>query len=103
MAGGAGPLDPVFVRGLLTQVDPAVVLEAVRDADGSILDFRYAAANPEACEFIPVTVSIGVTVTSPADDPATVFRRVDDAVYRAKDAGRNRIETADPTQDTHRP
>ena len=41
---------------------------------------------------ISVTASFGVTQFSTADEPDHVFKRADDALYRAKDAGRNRIE-----------
>jgi diguanylate cyclase (GGDEF)-like protein len=39
----------------------------------------------------PVTVSIGVAYALPADAPADVVERADRALYRAKDAGRNRV------------
>ncbi|GJE73712.1 MULTISPECIES: PleD family two-component system response regulator [Methylorubrum] len=44
---------------------------------------------------IPVTVSIGVAVRRPTDtSPADILGRADAALYRAKDAGRNRVEAA---------
>lgn len=44
----------------------------------------------------PVTISIGVACQQ-ADDPdlAALIRRADNALYRAKEAGRNRVETDD--------
>ncbi|MCE9847025.1 diguanylate cyclase [Aeromonas allosaccharophila] len=44
----------------------------------------------------PVTISIGVACQQ-ADDPdlAALTRRADEALYRAKEAGRNRVETDD--------
>ena len=43
-------------------------------------------------EEIPVTISLGVTVAEPSDgDPEALFVRVDDAMYRAKKEGRNRV------------
>ncbi|MEO6277909.1 MAG: GGDEF domain-containing protein [Roseateles sp.] len=45
---------------------------------------------------IRVTVSIGVSEYGPADlDLKTVIRRADDALYRAKATGRNRVVTAE--------
>lgn len=41
---------------------------------------------------IPLTISVGVTHTEPSDrDQATLFNRVDDAMYQAKRAGRNKV------------
>jgi diguanylate cyclase len=43
-------------------------------------------------EAIPVTISLGVTAVEPGDgDPEDLFVRVDDAMYRAKKEGRNRV------------
>lgn len=40
-------------------------------------------------QWIRPTVSIGGTVVGPNDTPETLFKRVDQALYEAKDAGRN--------------
>jgi two-component system cell cycle response regulator len=43
-------------------------------------------------EMLPVTASIGVTVThSEPDAAADILKRADDALYRAKEEGRNRV------------
>lgn len=42
---------------------------------------------------IPFTVSIGVTTRAPDEhDVGTILKRVDEALYRAKETGRNRVE-----------
>ncbi len=41
-----------------------------------------------------VTVSIGVAVWQPGDSCKTIISRADDAMYRAKHGGRNRVERA---------
>lgn len=43
---------------------------------------------------ISVTASIGVAVMSGGETYDDLFRRADDAMYRAKTGGRNRVETA---------
>ena len=43
----------------------------------------------------PVTVSVGVSVTPPADGDAMV-RAADGALYAAKSGGRNRVEVVAP-------
>jgi diguanylate cyclase (GGDEF)-like protein/PAS domain S-box-containing protein len=40
----------------------------------------------------PVTASFGVTVLASDDDSTRLLKRVDDALYRAKEYGRNRVE-----------
>jgi diguanylate cyclase (GGDEF)-like protein len=43
-------------------------------------------------EIIPITISLGVTEVMASDtDPETPFIRVDEAMYRAKNDGRNRV------------
>lgn len=43
-------------------------------------------------EQLPVTASIGVTITRPEPEtPADIFKRADEALYRAKEEGRNRV------------
>jgi diguanylate cyclase (GGDEF)-like protein/PAS domain S-box-containing protein len=46
---------------------------------------------PSVGEPIPVTVSIGAVLASSADTPDQVLRRADEALYVAKEGGRNRI------------
>jgi diguanylate cyclase (GGDEF)-like protein len=51
-----------------------------------------------------ITVSIGVaTFPQAGDSPSTVFRVADEALYRAKAAGRNRVETATSLDDDSLP
>jgi diguanylate cyclase len=40
---------------------------------------------------IPVTISIGLAAMSPGIPPETAISRADDALYRAKEGGRNRV------------
>ena len=57
---------------------------------------RQLAKQPSA-EEISVTVSMGVAASkSGRNSPQEIIQAADKALYRAKDAGRNRIETASP-------
>ena len=42
-------------------------------------------------ETVNVTVSIGVATTQPEDGPQQILKRADDALYQAKDQGRNQV------------
>jgi two-component system cell cycle response regulator len=51
-----------------------------------------AIAVPDQGIEIPITVSIGVTVSQgPGDDPGQIMRRGDEALYEAKNSGRNKV------------
>ncbi len=45
---------------------------------------------------LDVTVSLGVTASGPGDTPESMIKRSDDALYRAKHDGRNRVVVVDP-------
>jgi diguanylate cyclase (GGDEF)-like protein len=42
----------------------------------------------------PVTASFGVTTLKPDDTLISLFKRADNALYSAKDSGRNRVVVA---------
>ena len=39
----------------------------------------------------PITISLGAAQLNPEDDAAALLKRADEALYRAKDGGRNRV------------
>jgi diguanylate cyclase (GGDEF)-like protein len=55
---------------------------------------RAATALPATATMHAVTASFGVAVWEPGDDAVTLLARADDALYRAKAAGRNCVELA---------
>ncbi|RMG85860.1 MAG: diguanylate cyclase [Candidatus Dadabacteria bacterium] len=69
-----------------TPLEAAVkVAEKIRR---SVEAFRFHARG----EPVPITVSCGVAQFRPGDTAATAFQRADEALYRAKEGGRNRVE-----------
>jgi len=72
-----------------------VLLPRTRLQDAEALAQRVANRVAESGTGIRVTVSIGVSEYGPADqDLRAVIRRADDALYEAKEKGRNRVVTA---------
>ena len=55
---------------------------------------RLAIENAEFPDVSKVTCSFGITSYRPNDDQKTMIKRADDSLYRAKEAGRNRVEFA---------
>ena len=68
---------------------PQANLEAARDA-AEKLRLQIAAHHFDKCG--QLTVSFGVAELEPPDDLNSLLKRVDDALYRAKAQGRNRVE-----------
>ena len=65
-------------------------METAEELRGIIatLDFHYRD------QPVPITASCGLTQCGEGDDGESLFRRADAALYRAKQAGRNRCESA---------
>ena len=65
------------------------------DAAGLAILCEHVRAQVEAglrCRDEPITTSIGAVMLRPDDDSASWLARADDALYRAKRGGRNRVE-----------
>ncbi|MFP4139923.1 MAG: diguanylate cyclase [Phycisphaerae bacterium] len=63
--------------------------------------FRLAVAQtpvPIEEQAIPITISVGIAVVGPGDDlhPERLVHRADEAMYEAKNTGRNRVILASP-------
>ena len=68
-----------------------------RDAAVGVLERARRAIAAEAVEGVGViTVSAGVSALRPGDSSKTLMGRADDALYRAKEAGRDRVVTERP-------
>lgn len=57
---------------------------------------RSGLAQQVAADGVPVTVSLGMACFQPGDSLDGLLQRADAALYRAKQAGRNRVERAAP-------
>lgn len=51
---------------------------------------------------VPVTISIGISVFKKGDDATTVFERADEALYLAKDSGRNMVKTENDVKESRK-
>jgi diguanylate cyclase (GGDEF)-like protein len=92
------------ITKLIRQTDKAcryggeefVVILPKCDPDGAALLAERIRSTLEKCTFTTsagmraVTVSVGCTTSQPDDTYQTLFARVDDALYQAKNSGRNR-------------
>ena len=55
---------------------------------------RSAVAASAEHGHVSVTISLGVAMANLKDTPEALTKRADEALYRAKDNGRNRVELA---------
>jgi two-component system cell cycle response regulator len=73
--------------------DGAVALKVAERLRKVIADVPFAV--PDRGQTIAVTVSVGMAMMAPeADTPQTLLKRADEALYRAKRDGRNRVVAA---------
>ena len=81
-----------FIIALInTSIDGATIIaERVRQ---KIEEISFDEIHPG----LQITVSIGVAAHVSSEEPAQTLKRADDALYRAKDSGRNRSVVADLT------
>ncbi len=72
-----------------------LVDSTLEDAERLANEIRESIANSgfhsSAKEKIPITISCGISEFRPGDTPEEVFRRADEAMYRAKREGKNRV------------
>jgi len=55
-------------------------------------------AEGNSADALSVTVSVGLATSHESSDTESVVKSADKALYRAKEAGRNRVETASPVR-----
>ncbi len=112
-AAGDGVLQAVAdrIRGCLRSSDDVgariggdellVILHGVCDLGDAVTiaeGLRRRAAEPiqTAAGPVTVTLSIGVTLAGPSEDTDAIIARADDAMYQAKNSGRNRVVALEP-------
>jgi two-component system cell cycle response regulator len=91
LVGRIGGEEFIVIMPETNLAGAAVVAErlrlAVADEPFVLQDSRYR---------LPVTVSIGLAVTAPGEGLDALLKRADDALYAAKNGGRNRVVAAPP-------
>lgn len=75
---------------ILTDTGTAGAMITAERIRASMCALRFPAMDPA----LRVTVSIGIAECSQAEDTGSAFRRADDALYQAKQGGRNRCIAA---------
>jgi diguanylate cyclase (GGDEF)-like protein len=91
VAGRYGGEELMLVLPEPSEENAAVVAERLR------ILIESSPVSLEDGRVVEVTVSIGVAAYHPSyDNPENVIAAADAALYRAKDAGRNRVEIAEP-------
>lgn len=90
MVGRFGGEEFVVAMPGLAIGDAHRAIDTCRDALAS----RNLIAADEGATIGTVTFSAGLTAWAAGDDSAALLRRADEALYKAKDAGRNRIVLA---------
>ena len=84
------------LAGRLGGDELVVVLQGVRGLSDALTiaeKLRQAVAEPipTSAGSLTITLSIGVTMLSPGENPDALLSRADQAMYRAKQSGRNRV------------
>ncbi len=96
----ASSIRPIDVGARLGGEEFAIALPGVSVEDAAAVAKRIAGALQTAIDDRRVTCSFGVAEHGP-DGPDGMLRRADGALYRAKEAGRDRVELA-PRERRHR-
>jgi two-component system cell cycle response regulator len=90
LVGRLGGEEFVVVMPETSLPDALVAAERLR---GVMADQPFTMA--PTGERVPITISIGVAIITPGDDTLkALLKRADDALYTAKNAGRNRVVSA---------
>ena len=74
---------------VLSGTDPHTAWQVGERLRSAVERSLFPVGNPP--QSIPVTVSIGIASSGDDDDSATLLQRADQALYRAKQEGRNRV------------
>jgi diguanylate cyclase (GGDEF)-like protein len=75
---------------VLPRADAARAMEVAERLRAAVERLEWAEVDPA----LRVTVSVGVAERAGPDDFATLAKRADDSLYRAKELGRNRVALA---------
>lgn len=72
---------------ILLEADASVACELAETLRAAVADHTFKHADT----VIPVSISVGVALTTPAEDAQSLYSRADANLYAAKNSGRNRV------------
>jgi diguanylate cyclase (GGDEF)-like protein len=76
---------------------PGLSIKQARQA-GERVRQRVAGLSPQSLT-TPITISLGISARRGKDDVGTLLQRADEAMYSAKERGRNRVAIDQPLDD----
>jgi len=84
---------PDFVSRVGGDEFAVMIYKPLEESKRMMEAFQREINNSAALQLINATISIGITEVNKADSASTVYKRADEALYKSKNAGKNRITT----------
>ena len=82
---------------LLPNTDKAGATEIANRMQSELNEAHIPHPSPESLGYVSISMGVATMIPSMEDRPDILIQAADDALYQAKEAGRNRIVIADPS------